>query len=148
MAHVTSLHIYPVKSCRGIDVREALVTPTGLEWDRRWMIVRPGGRFVTQREYPKLATITVAIENRCLTLFSDGNAPLVIDADHGGPARQVRIWDDACTGIDAGDEAAAWLRRVLTDDLRLVRIDEREPRLANPKYVFPAPIAICCSGRR
>ena len=139
MAHVTSLHIYPVKSCRGIDVREALVIPTGLEWDRRWMIVRPGGRFVTQREYPKLATITVAIENRCLTLFSDGHAPLAIDADHGGPGRQVRIWDDACTGIDAGDEAAAWLRRVLTDDLRLVRIDEREPRLANPKYVGNVP---------
>ena len=53
MARITSLHIYPVKSCRGIDVDEALITPTGLEWDRRWMIVRPDGRFVTQREVPE-----------------------------------------------------------------------------------------------
>ena len=83
MAHVTSLHIYPVKSCRGIDVEEALITPTGLEWDRRWMIVRPGGRFVTQREYPKLATIAVAIGNSRLTLSADGQPPLVIDAAHG-----------------------------------------------------------------
>lgn len=139
MARIASLHIYPVKSCRGIDVRDALITPTGLEWDRRWMIVRPTGRFVTQREYPKLATIAIAIGNGRLTLSADGQPPLVIDAAHGGPARNVRIWDDACTGIDAGDEAAAWLKRVLTDDLRLVRIDEREPRLANPKYAGKQP---------
>lgn len=139
MARIASLHIYPVKSCRGIDVREALITPTGLEWDRRWMIVRPEGRFVTQREYPKLATITVAVGNGRLTLSADGHPPLVVDTAHGGPARQVRIWDDTCTAIDAGDEAATWLKRVLTDDLRLVRIDEHEPRLANPKYVGKQP---------
>ncbi|MDP9199377.1 MAG: MOSC domain-containing protein, partial [Pseudomonadota bacterium] len=37
MGHIASLHVYPVKSCRGVDVADALVTPTGLEWDRRWM---------------------------------------------------------------------------------------------------------------
>jgi len=139
MARIASLHIYPVKSCRGIDVDEALITPTGLEWDRRWMIVHPDGRFITQREVPKLATITVAVGSGRLTLSADGHPPLLIDTAHGGPARKVRIWDDACTAIDAGDEAAAWLKQVLTDDLRLVRIDEHEPRLANPKYVGPKP---------
>ena len=139
MARITSLHIYPVKSCRGIDVREALITPTGLEWDRCWMIVRPEGRFVTQREYPRLATISVAVGNGRLTLSADGQPPLDIDVAHGGPARKVRIWHDDCKAIDAGDEAAAWLQRVLADDLRLVRIDEREPRLANPQYVGPKP---------
>lgn len=142
MAHITSLHIYPVKSCRGIDVREALITPTGLEWDRRWMIVRPEGRFVTQREVPKLATISVAVGNGRLMLSAEGHPPLAVDAAHGGPARKVRIWDDTCTGIDAGDVAASWLKQVLIDDLRLVRLDEREPRLANPKYVgnMPQPV--------
>ncbi|MGE0031484.1 MAG: MOSC domain-containing protein [Steroidobacteraceae bacterium] len=139
MARITSLHIYPVKSCRGIDVEETLITPTGLEWDRRWMIVRPNGRFITQREVPKLATITVAVGNGRLTLSAEGHPPLVVATDHGGAARPVRIWDDACTGIDAGDEAAAWLTQVLGDPFRLVRIDERAPRLANPKYVGPKP---------
>ena len=88
MARITSLHIYPVKSCRGIDVNEVLITPTGLEWDRRWMIVRPTGRFVTQREYPKLATIAVAIGNGRLTLSAEGHPPLVVDVAHGGPARR------------------------------------------------------------
>jgi uncharacterized protein len=139
MARIASLHIYPVKSCRGIDVDQALITPTGLEWDRRWMIVHPDGRFITQREYPKLATVTVAVGNGRLTLSTDGHAPLVVDADHGGPALQVKIWDDSCTGIDAGDGPAAWLTRVLGDPFRLVRIDDRAPRLANPKYVGKQP---------
>ena len=139
MARIASLHIYPVKSCRGIDVREALITPTGLEWDRRWMIVDAMDRFITQREVPKLATITVTVGNGHLTLSANGYAPLAVDIAHGGPARQVRIWDDTCTGIDAGDQAAAWLRQVLANDLRLVRMDERAPRLANPKYVGTKP---------
>lgn len=139
MARIASLHIYPVKSCRGIDVDQALITPTGLEWDRRWMIARPDGRFVTQREYPALATISVTLGNGRLTLSVDGHPPLVVDTTHGGLPRTVTIWSDTCTGIDAGDEAAAWLTRVLTDDLRLVRFDGRAPRLANPKYVGKQP---------
>ncbi|MSQ92367.1 MAG: MOSC domain-containing protein, partial [Gammaproteobacteria bacterium] len=31
MARIASLHIYPVKSCRGIDLAKARLTPTGLE---------------------------------------------------------------------------------------------------------------------
>jgi len=139
MARVASLHVYPVKSCRGIDLRETLITPTGLEWDRRWMIVKAGGKFVTQREYPKLATISAAIGNGKLTLSAEGHRPLAVDAAHGGAARSVTIWDDRCNAIDAGDAAAAWLKQVLDDELFLVRIDERAPRLANPEYVGPEP---------
>lgn len=139
MARIASLHIYPVKSCRGIDVGETRIVPTGLEWDRRWMIVDASDRFITQRSHPKLATIIVAVGGGRLTLSAEGHPPLVVDLAHGGPARQVQIWDDACQAIDAGDAPAAWLKRVLDDELRLVRIDERAPRLANPKYVGPEP---------
>ncbi len=139
MGRVASLHIYPVKSCRGIDVEQALVTPTGLEWDRRWMIVKPDGGFITQREHPQLATIRVAIGNGRLTLAADGQPPLVVSTAHDGRPRAVTIWDDRCTAIDAGDEAAAWLTRVMGEALSLVRIDERAPRLADAQYVGPAP---------
>lgn len=139
MARIASLHIYPVKSCRGIDVGAARIVPTGLEWDRRWMIVDARDQFITQRSHPKLATITVAVGDGRLTLSAEGHPPLVVDVAHGGPARQVMIWDDACRAIDAGDVPAAWLKQVLDDKLRLVRIDERAPRLANPEYVGPEP---------
>ena len=142
MARIASLHIYPVKSCRGIDVDSTLITPTGPEWDRRWMIIIPPDQFITQRSHPLLATITVSVSDGELRLVAEGHRPLTIDVNHGGEARRVRIWDDACTGIDAGDAAAAWVSRVLNDALRLVRVDAAAPRLANRKYVGATPQAV------
>ena len=139
MASIASLHIYPVKSCRGIDVASARLTPTGLEWDRRWMIVDGKDRFVTQREHAKLATITTAIADGRLELSAEGHATMIVDAQGGGATRSVTIWKDNCSGIDAGDEAAAWLFRVLGGNYRLVRIDDQVPRLANPEYAGPRP---------
>lgn len=139
MARIASLHIYPVKSCRGIDLTTARMTATGLEWDRRWMVIDGKDRFVTQRTHPRLATISTAVADSRLELSAGGHAPLVVDARADGSARRVQIWKDHCSGIDAGDEAAAWLSRVLGDRFRLVRIDERVPRLADSHYVGPEP---------
>jgi uncharacterized protein YcbX len=36
---IASLYLYPVKSCAGIAVDEALLIETGLEFDRAWMVV-------------------------------------------------------------------------------------------------------------
>lgn len=30
MAHITSLFVYPVKSCRGVSVQKAYIAPTGV----------------------------------------------------------------------------------------------------------------------
>ncbi|MGH8135014.1 MAG: MOSC domain-containing protein [Steroidobacteraceae bacterium] len=139
MGRIASLHIYPVKSCRGVDVTSARLTPTGLEWDRRWMIVDARDRFVTQREHPKLATITTAVADGRLMLSAEGHATFVADVHASGSVRRVRIWKDNCNGIDAGDAAAAWLFRVLGASLRLVRIDEQVPRLANPEFAGTKP---------
>lgn len=139
MARIASLHIYPVKSCRGIDLATAPVTALGLAWDRRWMVVDGGDRFVTQRTHPLLATIGTAIDDGQLTLSADGHPPLQVDACADCGARRVQIWRDSCGGLDAGDDAAAWLARVLGGAFRLVRIDERVQRLADSQYAGPAP---------
>ena len=68
MLSLAALHLYPVKSCRGITVPEATVTDAGLEHDREWMVVTPEGRFVTQRECPRLATVRVSLNSGALTL--------------------------------------------------------------------------------
>ena len=139
MASVASLHVYPVKSCRGIAVDSFRVTDTGPEWDRRWMIVRPGGMFITQRSHPAMATIAVAIEGSTLRLSAPGRMPLELPVDHAGRSWPVVVWRSECLGIDAGDEAAAWLTEALGEPLRLVRQDPARPRLANPDYAGPDP---------
>ena len=52
-----NLHVYPVKSCRGIALERAQLAATGFADDRHWMLVRPNGRFVTQRELPRMALV-------------------------------------------------------------------------------------------
>lgn len=139
MARIASLHIYPVKSCRGIDVDSTLMTPTGPEWDRRWLIVTDENEFITQRSHPMLATVAVAVGGGKLRLSAAGHPPIVVDTDHLGESRRTRVWDDDCQGIDAGEEAAEWMSRVLGGRFRLLRIDPAEPRHANAKYAGPEP---------
>ncbi len=136
MARVASLHVYPVKSCRGIDLATSRLTPTGLEWDRRWMIVDAAGRFVTQRENARLASIASAINGK-LRLAADGLPEFVIDLHHDGPMRKVRIWKHVGVGIDAGDEAADWLMAALGAPYRLVRVVESEMQTVDPSYAGP-----------
>ena len=34
---ISGLHCYPVKSCRGIDLANAVIGPMGIQYDRQWM---------------------------------------------------------------------------------------------------------------
>jgi uncharacterized protein len=137
---IASLHVYPVKSCRGIDVEAFRVTDTGPEWDRRWMIATEAdSRFITQRSHPRLARIAVALGGGRLALSCDGRGSIEVAVDHAGTPREVTIWSSACLGVDAGDEAARWLSSLLGDSVRLVRFDPARPRLANPQYAGPNP---------
>lgn len=52
---IARLFIYPVKSCAGIEVQEAVLTETGLDLDRAWMVVDAQGHFLTQRTLPRMA---------------------------------------------------------------------------------------------
>src|SRR5271157_5543639 len=57
---LASIHIYPMKAARAVDLQDSLVEPWGLAGDRRWLLVDEDGRFVSQREEPSLARVTVA----------------------------------------------------------------------------------------
>lgn len=124
-AQVTGLYVYPVKSMKGIALDEATLTPKGLEHDRRWMVVRPQGRFVTQRDEPRLALIGTRLDARGLTLSRDGHGSIFVPFEFaGGPRLQTRVWDDDCSVEDEGDEIARWLNDAIGDSqgLRLVRM--------------------------
>jgi len=72
-----SIHIYPVKSCRGIEVARSRVLPQGLEYDRLFMFAQLKSpfplsldsseatqkehkwEFITQRQFARLATVKV-----------------------------------------------------------------------------------------
>jgi uncharacterized protein YcbX len=138
MVNVESLHIYPLKSARGIDLGRALLAPTGLDHDRHWLLVNGDGRFLTQREQPRLALIRTALRGTTLELTAPGLPPLIVPDDAGGPARRVRIWNDDVDAIDAGDDAADWAGRAIGAACRLVQFDPRQRRLSSRDWTGEA----------
>ncbi|XKE44352.1 MOSC N-terminal beta barrel domain-containing protein [Halomonas organivorans] len=123
---ITQLNIYPVKSLQGVALEAAALTPRGLAFDRHWMVVDDDLRFVTQRELPAMARVTVRLTEQALVLEHPGAAPLEVPlAGDVRPRLTVRVWKDVCQALDEGEAAAGWLTEVLGryrgGGLRLVR---------------------------
>jgi len=76
--------IYPVKSLRGAEVSSLELDELGPVGDRRWMVVDEAGRFVTQRQFPKMAVITPRVSSDGLQLeLENGNPSPGTDRAHG-----------------------------------------------------------------
>ena len=120
MTTVTSLAVFPVKGCGGIDLERATIGAYGLDGDREWQVVA-GDDFVTQRTHPRLATVRPALAEGGVRLSVDGMADLFVER----PARadrQASTYSGPVPVGDAGDAAAAWFSELLGDDVRLVGI--------------------------
>lgn len=131
---LTAMCIYPVKSCRGIDVSQARLTATGLEHDREWMIVTPAGKFVTQREEPRLALIGTWLDDEGLQLELPGTGELFIPHNAKGEATTATVWNDRCGAFDMGSAAADLLTAFLGAPHRLVRFNPAGRRVSNPEW--------------
>ena len=138
-ATVSALNMYPVKSCKGVALREALLTPMGFAHDRHWMLVRPNGRFVTQRELPRMALIGTAVDQGTLTLTAPDMQPLTVSSAELGVARPVTVWKFDGRGIDCGTDAARWATKYLETDLSLVAFDTTLPRECSPEWTRDTP---------
>jgi uncharacterized protein YcbX len=139
---VSELFVYPVKSARGIARSRARVGASGLEWDRQWMLVDPKGTFLSQRTHPQLTRIVPEITDDALVLHTSGVAALRVPLDIGGERVPVRVWKDACVGVDQGGAAHEWASRVIGEAVRLVRVAPDMERVANPEFAgtTPAPL--------
>jgi uncharacterized protein YcbX len=133
-AVVTALNVYPVKGGAGIPRDAVTLAPEGFAHDRQWLVVTPDGRFVTQRDRPRLALLGTSLDEGVLTLSLPDGARVRVPRDGAGAGREVVVWNDRCAGRDCGDAAAQALSRLLDADVRLVEFDATVPRLANAAW--------------
>jgi hypothetical protein len=133
-AVITGLWVYPVKSCAGVQVQEALLTETGLEFDRAWMVVDAQGAFLTQRELPRMALIQPQLKYHDMVLRAPGMLALHIALDQVQEPVRVTIWDDEVKAYDMGPIAAQWFSDFLGVKARLVRFDPEEMRASNLQW--------------
>jgi uncharacterized protein YcbX len=140
MAILSELILYPIKSCAGIVLQEAMLTGTGLAaggvHDREWMVVAEDGLFLTQREHPCMALVLPRIRGEHLEVSAPAMPALLLPLAHEAQAatRQVRIWDDVVDAADCGDAPAAWFSDALQRACRLVRFAPQVQRLTSTRW--------------
>lgn len=120
---MTRLTTYPVKSMGGLAADHAVVTPQGLDEDRRWAVVDPDGRPVTARECHALLGVTAepAGDGAVRLTTREGGTRLLpaVAAD----AATVEVGFSRVDRLAVGDEdTSAWLSEHLGRPVRLVRL--------------------------
>ncbi len=123
--NISAINVYPIKSLRGSPLKEALVRSHGLEYDRRWMLVDPEAHMITQRECPRVATITPRVESGGLRVTAPGRAEVFVPY---GPASwsdtevAVDVWGHAYVGVAAISPINQALSEMVGIDCQLLSI--------------------------
>lgn len=133
-ATISRLFVYPIKSCAGVELTEAVLTEAGLDLDRAWMVVDEKGEFVSQRELPRMALVRPQLKHYEVVLRAPGMLALHLNIEGVEAPVRVRVWDDEVAAFDMGDVAAQWFSDFLGAKLRLVRFDPEHQRLSNMNW--------------
>lgn len=150
---IETIRVHPVKACRGFEVDSWPISKFGVKYDREWMVYRmpekkrgqeqAQGRHVFQLSAHHLSMVTATLDLdrvgdrdvlRALKLSAPGmdSISVPIDNDSDKKVGNIRMWypgRDEATGIDQGDEVAAWLSKYINSkkkgkpkEYRLMRI--------------------------
>jgi uncharacterized protein YcbX len=122
---IRSLHIYPVKSCAGIDVDVSAVDAAGLAHDRRWLVMS-GTQFLTQRQLPAMALVRTTLTGTHLQLRAPGMPLLEVPLDGSelsNRAEPVTVWRDTFPARAESEAAAQWFSHLLQRPCRFFKAD-------------------------
>ena len=134
---LASIHIYPMKAARAVDLGESVVEPWGLAGDRRWLLVDEDGRFVSQREEPSLARVVVTPLTGTISVASAGVPGRQIAAPAAGDGAnmlKVTVWGSTVLAAAAGPAGDAWFSAYLGRPVRLVYLDDPTRRAVDPEF--------------
>jgi hypothetical protein len=132
---LTSIHIYPLKAGRGLDLGASAVEAWGLAGDRRWMVVDEDFRFVSQREHSSMARLVIRFgPGGGLCVSADGHAALTVPVPDDADLVKVAVWGSTMLAAGAGPEADAWFSAYLGQPVRLVYLDDPTRRAVDPEY--------------
>ena len=132
---LSAIFIYPVKSLRGIAVKQWPVDQNGLRFDRHWMLIDNDNQFMSQRRLPRMALIQTALSDFELVLSAPGMADLHLGLlEHTGEQVYAQVWHDRCLTYVVSAQADHWLSEFLGVPCRLVLQPEHSIRPVDPDY--------------
>ena len=134
---LTALYRYPVKSLAGQALQTLSVDRRGPELDRHWMLVDPQGRFLTQRQHPRMVLIGTRFGAEGVLQLQAPRMPDLDIAASSGDRLEVRIWGDTLFAARVGDGADDWLRAFLGVPCHLVEQPGDVRRPVDPAFATP-----------
>lgn len=136
---LSSIVVYPIKSCGAVSLSSARVERRGLAHDRRYLIVDQAGRFVTQREEPRLTSVRVRPEGQALHVEApSGQVTVALDPDENvlGPPRTVTVWRSTLEAPEV-PLLSSFFSALLGRALGCVAMTRAVRREINPAHALP-----------
>ncbi|MEO8384998.1 MAG: MOSC N-terminal beta barrel domain-containing protein [Betaproteobacteria bacterium] len=144
---LSAIHIYPVKGLGGISLSQSLVSTRGLQNDRRFLVVDANYLFLTQREYPKMATVWVEIENGEVFFSAAEMESISFPATPTElPTRTVKVWSSESVAHAVTAEADRWLSEYLGAEVHLLYMPDSAARPVNTEFAKNGEIVSFADG--
>jgi uncharacterized protein YcbX len=147
--YLSALNIYPIKSLGGFSLQQAQMEDTGLQYDRKWMLIDAEGTFITQRKHFELAMLQVSINVDQLTVTHkkdlSRNVSFSLD-ENTGVNIPVSIWDDQSRGLEVSTRVNEWFSDFMQMNVRLVQMPSNERRLVDQRYADENEIVSFADG--
>jgi uncharacterized protein YcbX len=131
---LSEINVYPVKSLKGVGLPESMVEDRGLRFDRRWMLVDDAGNFMTQREFPVMATIAVEVADGVLRASVNGVSIEVPFLDGADEHARVKVWSSSVKAGVYSDRINDWFSDAIRTPCKVVGMTSQSKRAVNPFY--------------
>lgn len=146
---LSHIYIYPIKSLGGISISQARITDRGLEHDRRWLLVEPNGRFITQRQNAELALLQLELADngwRVSHKVKDVQPLHFPFVPETNDRMEVQVFKDHMPAVRVSDGADQWFSSVLGTACHLVYMPDDSHRPVDPAYAHQNEIVSFADG--
>lgn len=139
---IKNLFYYPIKSMGPIEVEQLSFTRSGPKHDREWVLVDANHRFISQRDFPELATFKPSIKSNSLQITHPTGEKIEVDFSFFVGVEPVQIWKDKVLAHSQGTNVDEALSDWLKAKVRLFRYESNSPRLrSKPRGEFETRFA-------
>lgn len=126
---IESLFIYPLKSARGMNLKEMTIVASGPQHDREWMLINENNSFISQRTHPKMCQLETQLTDDSLVIKTPSQIPLKIPlAQNSEQSISVKIFNKETEANLVGEQYDLWFSNYLNTKVRLVRSPKEKSR--------------------
>jgi len=125
---VQQLIIYPIKGLKGMNVTQAMALEKGFKNDRRYMLVDPEGKFLSQRNNSQMALFETSIQDeKLLVKYKEEQFELDITQSEG-ERMHTTVWEHSINAIQVNKKADEWFSDQIGQACKLVKMTDNIDR--------------------